>query len=76
MTDFIPFVGHLSHEEAKQLWEKEVASRGFFKSNMLKFEEINNICGGNMFLLQELYYDYVISGIHLTNSFYLYIKHS
>ena len=41
--------------------------------DMLKL--VYGICGGNMYLLLELYNSYISGGTHLSKSFYIYQAH-
>lgn len=65
-------IGDLSKDEAIKYWNKEVTWNGFYGHPKLTFEEVYETCGGNMFLLLELYDDYVTSGKHPCQSPYVY----
>ena len=42
----------------------------------LSFEEMYDVCGGNMFLMEMMYFDYIFGGIHPKESFYLQLARS
>ena len=65
-------IGHLSKEEAEKFYDTQLASNGFHGRNVLHFNELYAVCGGSMFLLHEMYQDYIVGGIHPTESFYIY----
>ena len=64
-------VGNLSKREANEYWDTEVTCNGFNGRDAISFKEIFEICGGKMFLLQRLYRNYVIYGIHPSKSPYI-----
>ena len=64
-------IGHLGFEEAREFWETRVTSKGFYGQKVVSFEEMYGICGGSMFLLENLYDRYVFIGEHPSRSSYI-----
>ena len=65
-------IGYLSKEEAEKFYDSQLASNNFHGREVLPFNEVYAVCGGNMFLLHKMYQDYIVRGIHPTQSFYIY----
>ena len=69
-------IGHLSNEQARRLWNKRIVSGGFLDRRKLSFEEMFAVSGGNMFLMETMYYDYIYGNVHPAESFFLQVANS
>ena len=62
-------IGHLTKEEAKNFWDDRVVVRQCKID--LKFDDVYEFTGGNMFLMKRVYMDYIIGGIQPNESFFV-----
>ena len=68
-------IGHLSKEQAKIFFNERIVTVASGE-NKISFEEMYGVCGGNMFLMEIMYFDYIFGGIHPKESFYLQLARS
>jgi len=64
-------IGHLPKQDAKKYWDEMVAIGGFHNKKKLHFNEIFEICGGNIYLMKRMYCDYIFGDIHPKQSFFI-----
>ena len=63
-------IGHLSKEDARHFWDQKIACVRFQNRKPLTFAEMFEVSGGNMFLIEMMYFDYIYGDIHPEESLF------